>query len=84
MTTKEYKETLAKLMDSRTKARRFEKFNGGYQSTKRAIQSLEKLEQDKYLIDIILDLKQKQRQYQEEMAKMLDAVYRSMQREKKE
>ena len=70
-------------MESPTKARKFEKFSGEYQSIKRAIEALEKLEQDKYMIDIILDLKQKQRQCQEEMAKLLDTVYRSMQREQK-
>lgn len=83
LTTKEYKETLAELMKSPTKARKFENFSNNYQSMKRAIEALEALEPDKYMIDIILDLKQKQRQCQEEMAKMLDAVYLAMQREQK-
>lgn len=83
LTTKEYKSTLAKLMESPTKTRKFENFSDKYQSHKRAIKALEKLEQDKHLIEIILDLKEKQRQCQEGMAKMIDVVYRSMQREKK-
>lgn len=80
LTTKEYKATLAKLMESRTKARKFENFSNKYKSIKKAIEALEKLEQDKHLIDIILDLKQKQTLCQEGMAKMLDGVYRAMQR----
>lgn len=83
LTTKEYKATLTKLMESRIKARKFENISGQYKSIKRAIEALEKLEQDKYLIDIILDLKQKQALCQEQMAKMLDTVYRAMQREQK-
>ena len=83
LTTKEYKETLAELMKSQSKARKFEKFNNNYQSIKRAIGALEVLEQDQYMIDIILDLKQKQRKCQEEMAKMLDVVYLAMQPEQK-
>lgn len=83
LTTKEYKATLAKLMESPSKARKFENFSDKYQSYKRAIEALEKLEQDKHLIEIILDLKEKQRKCQEEMAKMIDTVYRVMQKEQK-
>ena len=83
LTTKEYKETLAELMNSPAKARKFENFSNNYQSIKRAIEALEALEQDKYMIGIVLDLKQKQRQCQEGMAKMLDTVYLAMQRGEK-
>ncbi len=83
LTTKEYKATLAELMNSPAKARKFENLSNNYQSIKKAIEALEKLEQDKHLIEIILDLKQKQMLCQEGMAKMLDTVYRAMQREMK-
>lgn len=83
LTAKEYKETLAELMKTPAKAKKFNNFSDKYKSITKAIKALEKLEQDKYLIDIILDLKQKQMSSQEGMAKMLDTVYRAMKREQK-
>jgi len=46
-----------------------------------AINALEKLESDKYLSLVISDLKRQRTLCQEGMAKMLDTVYRAMQRE---
>jgi hypothetical protein len=83
MTTKEYKATLAKLMETSAKAKKFNTYTEKYTSIKKAIKALETLESDKHLSSIISDLKQQQALCQEGMAKVLDTVYRSMQREKK-
>lgn len=83
LTTKEYKTTLAELMKTPAKAKKFNNFSDKYKSITKAIKALEKLEADKYLSAIILDLKKEQTLCQEGMAKMLDTVYRSMQRVKK-
>lgn len=83
LTTKEYKATLAELMKSAPKARKFENFSNEYKSIKRAIEALEQIKSDKYISSIILDLIQKQTLCQEGMAKMLDVVYLAMQREEK-
>jgi hypothetical protein len=83
MTTKEYKATLAELMKTPAKAKKFNNFSDNYKSITKAINALEKLESDKYLSLVISDLKQKQTLCQVGMAKMLDTVYRAMQREQK-
>ena len=83
LTTKEYKATLAELMKTPAKARKFNNFSDKYKSITKAIKALEKLESDKYLSAIISDLKQQQVSCQEGMAKMLDTVYRAMQRKLK-
>jgi Sec7-like guanine-nucleotide exchange factor len=83
LTTKEYKATLAKLMETSSKAKKFNNFNDKYKSITKAIRALKELESDKHLSSIISDLKQQQTLYQESMAKMLDTVYRAMQREQK-
>ena len=83
LTAKEYKETLAELMESPAKAKKFNNFSDKYNSITKAIKALEKLESDKYLSAIIHDLKQEQTLCQEGMAKILDTVYRAMQREQK-
>lgn len=83
LTTKEYKETLANLMETPTKAKKFNAFSEKYKSITKAIKTLETLESDKHLSSIISDLKQQQTLCQEGMAKMLDTVYRAMQREQK-
>ena len=83
LTTKEYKATLAELMKTPAKAKKFNNFSDKYKSITKAIGALEKLESDKYLLSIILDLKKEQTVCQEGMAKMLDTVYRAIQREKK-
>ena len=48
LTTNEYKETLAELMESRTKAKKFNNFSDKYKSITKAIKALEELESDKY------------------------------------
>lgn len=83
LTTKEYKATLAKLMETPAKAKRFTNFSDKYKSITKAIKALEKLEPDKHLSTIISDLKQQQTLCQEGMARMLDTVCRAMQREQK-
>jgi uncharacterized protein YdcH (DUF465 family) len=83
LTTKEYKATLAELMKTPAKAKKFNNFSDKYKSIAKAIKALEKLESDNYLSAIISDLKGQQILCQEEMAKMLDTVYRAMQREQK-
>ena len=83
MTTKEYTATLAELMKTPTKAKKFNNFSDKYKSITKAIKALEKLESDKDLYPVISDLKQQRALCQEGMAKMLDIVYRAMQREQK-
>ena len=83
LTAKEYKETLAELMESPAKAKKFNNFSDKYKSIMKAIKALEELESDKYLSPVIRDLKQQRTLCQEGMAKMLDAVYRAMQRKQK-
>ena len=83
LTAEEYKETLAELMESPAKAKKFNNFSDKYKSIMKAIKALEEPESDKYLSAIILDLKQEQMSCQEGMAKMLDTVYRAMQRKQK-
>ena len=83
LTTKEYKETLAELMKTPAKAKKFNDFSDNYRSLKKATDALEKLDSDKYLPSIISTLKQQQTSCQEGMAKMLDTVYRTMQHEQK-
>ena len=83
LTTKEYKATLAELMKTPAKAKKFNNFSDKYKSITKAIKALEELESDKYLPPIMSDLKQQQASCQEGMAKMLDTVYRAMQREQK-
>ena len=83
LTTKEYKATLAELMKTPAKAKKFNNFSDNYKSITKAIKALEKLESDKDLYPVISDLKQKQTLCQQGMAKMLDTVYRAMQREQK-
>ena len=60
LTTKEYKATLAELMKTPAKAKKFNNFSDKYKSITKAINALEKLESDKYLSAIILELKQEQ------------------------
>jgi uncharacterized protein YdcH (DUF465 family) len=83
LTAKEYKETLAELMETPAKAKKFNNFSDNYKSITKVIKALEKLESDKHLSLVISNLKQQRTLCQEGMAKMLDTVYRSMQREKK-
>ena len=83
LTTKENKATLAELMKTPAKAKKFNNFSDKYKSITKAIKALEKLESDKYLSAIILELKQEQTSCQEGMAKMLDTVYRAIQRQQK-
>ena len=80
LTTKEYKGTLAKLMETPAKAKKFNNFSDKYKSITNAVEALEKLKPDKYLSPFISDLKQQQILCQEAMSKMLDSVYRAMQR----
>ncbi len=79
LTTKEYKETLAELMKTPAKAKKFNDFSDNYRSLKKATDALEKPDTD----SAISTLKQQQTSCQEGMAKMLDTVYRTMQREQK-
>jgi hypothetical protein len=83
LTTKEYKATLAELMKTPAKAKKFNNFSDKYKSITKAINALEKLESDKDLSPVISDLKQQQALCQEGMAKMLDTVYRAIQRQQK-
>ena len=81
LTSKEYKATLAKLMETPAKAKKFNNFSDKYKSITKAIKALDGLESDKHLASIITDLKGQQSSCQDGMAKMLDTVYRAMQRE---
>ncbi|MBL7215878.1 MAG: hypothetical protein ISS71_09400 [Phycisphaerae bacterium] len=72
MTTKEYTATLAELLKTPAKAKKFNNYNDKYKSITKAVKALEKLESDKYLSPIIRDLKQQQTLCREGMAKMLD------------
>ena len=84
LTTKEYKETLAKLMETPAKAKKFNNFSDKYKSISKAMKVLDELKSDKYIAPIIKDLKEHQMLCQEGMAKILDTVCRVMQREQKE
>ena len=84
LTTKEYKAVLAELMKTPDKAKKFNNFSNKYKSITKAIKALEELESDKYLSGIISDLEGQQILCQEGMAKMLDTVYRAMQRKQKQ
>lgn len=83
LTTKEYKATLAKLMETPSKAKKFNNFSDKYKQLTKAIRSLEDIDSDKQLSPVISDLKEHQTLCQEGMAKMLDTVYRAVQREQK-
>ena len=83
LTTKEYKVTLAELIKTPAKAKKFNNFSDKYKSITKAIKALDKLESDKHLVSIISDLKNQQGLCQHGMAKMLDTVYRAMQRKQK-
>jgi hypothetical protein len=83
LTTKEYQATMAKLMENPTKAKKFNNFNDKYKHITKAIRTLEEIKPDKQLSSVISDLKGQQTLCQEGMSKMLDTVYRAIQREKK-
>jgi len=83
LTTKEYKATLARLMETPAKAKKFGAYSEKYNSIRKAVRALEALESDRHLASIIAELKQQQAACQEGMARMLDTVYRSMQRQQK-
>ncbi|MFC1762980.1 hypothetical protein ACFL6U_12985 [Planctomycetota bacterium] len=83
LTTKEYQATLAKLMEAPAKAKKYNNFSDKYKHITKAIKALEELESGKHLSPFISDLKKHQALCQEGMAKMLDTVYRVMQREQK-
>jgi hypothetical protein len=83
LTTQEYKATLARLMETPAKAKKFNACSEKYKSIKKALKALEALGPDQNLSDVIADLRQQQALCQETMAKMLDTVYRSMQRQEK-
>lgn len=83
LTTNDYQATLAALMETPSKAKRFNGFSEKYKSITKAIKALEALESDRHLSALISDLKQQQALCQEGMAKMLDTVYRAMQRRQK-
>jgi hypothetical protein len=79
--TKEYDATLAKLMETPAKAKKFNDFRDKHKHLTRAITALEELQAGKHLSPFICDMKKHQTLCQEGMAKMIDAVYRAMQRE---
>ncbi len=83
LTSKEYKATLAKLMESPAKAKKFNNFSDKYRSITKAIKALDELKPDKHLSSIITDLKEQQTLCQDGMAKMLDTVCRAIQKEQK-
>jgi hypothetical protein len=79
--TKEYDATLAKLMETPAKAKKFNNYRDKYKHITKAIEALEGLESGKHLTPFISDMKKQQTLCQEGMAKMIDTVYRAMQRE---
>ncbi len=81
LATKEYQATLAKLMETPAKAKKFSNLSDKYKHMTKAIRALEELESGKHLSPFISDLKRHQTLCQEGMAKMIDTVYRAMQRE---
>ncbi len=82
--TKEYEATLAKLMETPAKAKKSNNFRDKYKHIAKAITALEELESGKHLSPFISDLKKGQTLCQQGMAKMIDTVYRAMQRERSE
>jgi hypothetical protein len=80
--TKEYDATLAKLMETPAKAKRFNDFRDKHKHLTKAITALEELEAGKHLSPFICDMKKHQTLCQEGMAKMIDTVYRAMQRDR--
>ena len=79
--TKEYDATLARLMGTPAKAKKFNDFRDKHKHLAEAITALEELEAGKHLSPFICDIKKNQALCQEGMAKMIDTVYRAMQRE---
>ena len=67
--TKEYEATLAKLMETPAKAKKFNNFRDKYKHITKAIKALEELESGKHLSPFISDLKRGQTLCQEGMAK---------------
>jgi hypothetical protein len=80
--TKEYDATLAKLMETPAKAKKFNNFRDKYKHLTKAISALEELESGKHLSPFICDMKKHQTLCQEGMAKMIDTVFRAMQRDR--
>ncbi len=62
-------------------AKKFNDFREKYKHITKAITALEELESGKHLSPFISDMKKHQILCQEGMAKMIDIVYRAMQRE---
>ena len=81
LATKEYDATLARLMETPAKAKKFNDFRDKHRHLTKAITALEELEAGKHLSPFICDLEKHQALCQEGMAKMIDTVYRAMQRE---
>jgi hypothetical protein len=79
--TKEYNATLAKLMETPAKAKKFNDFRDKHKHLTKAITALEELEAGEHLSPFIGDMKKHQTLCQEGMAKIIDTVYRAMQRE---
>ena len=79
--TKEYDATLAKLLETPAKAKKFNDFRDKHKHLTKAIAALEELEAGKHLSPFICDMKKHQTLCQEGMAKLIDTVYRAMQRE---
>jgi hypothetical protein len=80
--TKEYDATLAKLMETPAKAKKFNDFRDKHKHLTKAITALEELEAGKHLSPFICDMKKHQTLCQEGMAKMIDTVYRATQRDR--
>ena len=79
--TKEYDATLARLMETPAKSKKFNNFRDKHKHLTKAITALEELEAGKHLSPFICDMKKHQTLCQEGMAKLIDTVYRAMQRE---
>jgi hypothetical protein len=76
--TKEYNATLAKLMETPAKAKKFNDFRDKHKHLTKAITALEELQAGKHLSPFICDMKKHQTLCQEGMAKMIDTVYRAI------
>ena len=82
LATDEYDTTLARLLETPAKAKKFNNLRDKRKHLAKAIRALEELESGKHLSPFISDMVSHQALCQEGMAKMIDTVYRAIQREK--
>jgi len=82
LATDEYDATLARLLETPAKAKKFKHLSDKRRHITKAIRALEELESGKHLSPFISDMVKHQAVCEEGMARMIDTVYRAIQREK--